>query len=223
MPRSPRAIVFDMDGVLFDTEALYRDALFAAADAAGSAMTDALFLSMIGSPWPANRTRMLDHYGQDFAADALRDDAHRRLALMTRTAGQYLKAGVIDLLDVADAMGLPCAIATSSGRDVVADHLAAHGLEGRFRHVVAHGDYAAGKPAPDPFLTAAARLGIPPGLCVALEDSHNGVRSAAAAGMMTIMVPDLLEATDAIRALCVHVAADLNEVRGILMKASRTA
>ncbi|MFX7740030.1 HAD family hydrolase, partial [Acinetobacter baumannii] len=76
---------------------------------------------------------------------------------------------------------------------------AAHGLLGRFDAIVAHGDYVRGKPAPDPFLRAAERLGVEPKLCLALEDSHNGVRSASSSGMMTVMVPDILEATDEIR------------------------
>jgi beta-phosphoglucomutase-like phosphatase (HAD superfamily) len=83
--------------------------------------------------------------------------------------------------------------------------------------VVAAGDYAQGKPAPDPFLLAAARLGVAPGLCLALEDSHNGVRSAAAAGTMTVMVPDLLEPTPEIAALAFAVLPDLHAVRRLLL------
>ena len=82
--------------------------------------------------------------------------------------------------------------------------------------IVAAGDYARGKPNPDPFLVAAARLGADPHDCVALEDSHNGVRAAHAAGMMTIMVPDLLEATDEMRGLCITVAQTLHDVRALL-------
>jgi beta-phosphoglucomutase-like phosphatase (HAD superfamily) len=79
--------------------------------------------------------------------------------------------------------------------------------------------YAAGKPAPYPCLTAAERLGVEPGRCLALEDSHNGSRSASAAGMMTIMVPDLLEPTDEIRRLCRLVVRDLHEVRHLIVAA----
>jgi beta-phosphoglucomutase-like phosphatase (HAD superfamily) len=82
---------------------------------------------------------------------------------------------------------------------------------------VGHGDYAEGKPAPDPFLKAADRLGVDPRLCLALEDSHNGVRSACAAGMMTVMVPDLLPASEDIRGLCVAVITDLHGVRQLLL------
>ena len=88
-----------------------------------------------------------------------------------------------------------------------------HGLVGRFDAIVASGDYARGKPSPDPFLRAAELLGEAPDNCVALEDSHNGVRSAAAAGMRTIMVIDLLPPTEEIRSLCYLVANDLHEVR----------
>jgi HAD superfamily hydrolase (TIGR01509 family) len=116
-----------------------------------------------------------------------------------------------------DELRLPRAIATSSLPHNVRHHLAAHGLIGRFHAIVAHGDYAAGKPAPDPFLMAAERLGVEPRLCLALEDSFNGVRSASSAGMMTVMVPDLLEPTDEIRALCSFVADDLHVVRRLLL------
>ena len=74
-----------------------------------------------------------------------------------------------------------------------------------------------GKPAPDPFLKAAERLGVEPQLCLALEDSHNGVRSASSAGMITVMVPDLLEPTEEIRRLCTLVVRDLHEVRRLIV------
>lgn len=85
--------------------------------------------------------------------------------------------------------------------------------------MVAQGDYAASKPAPDPYLNAAGRLGVDSRLCLALEDSHAGVRSASSAGMTTIMVPDLLQPTDEVRRLCAHVAADLHEVCGFILDA----
>jgi beta-phosphoglucomutase-like phosphatase (HAD superfamily) len=83
--------------------------------------------------------------------------------------------------------------------------------------VVAQGDYARGKPHPDPYIEAARRLGVAPELCLALEDSHNGVRAASSAGMMTIMVPDLLDPTEEMRTLCVRIAQDLHEVRDLLI------
>ena len=132
----------------------------------------------------------------------------RRLA----EPGLPLKPGAAELLDRLDALGLPRAIATSSSHGTVAANLARHDLGQRFHAVVAHGDYANGKPAPDPFVVAARRLGIAPEHCLALEDSHNGVRSAASAGMMTVMVPDLVAANDEMAALCAAIVDDLHAV-----------
>jgi beta-phosphoglucomutase-like phosphatase (HAD superfamily) len=77
-----------------------------------------------------------------------------------------------------------------------------------------------GKPHPEPFLKAAAALGVDPADCLALEDSHNGVRAASAAGMMTVMVPDMLDPTEEMRTLCVRIAVDLHEVRELLERQS---
>jgi len=105
----------------------------------------------------------------------------------------------------------------------IVPHLATTGITDRFHAIVANGDYANGKPHPEPCLTAAARLGMAPADCLALEDSHTGVRSAAAAaGMMTVMVPDLLPPTDEMRDLRIHIANDLHEVHRHPEAASRS-
>ncbi|MGL4291616.1 MAG: HAD family hydrolase [Phreatobacter sp.] len=216
LPAIPAAVVFDMDGLLFDTEALYQEAILATAVESGHEMTPALFRRMLGNPWPANRDLLLAHFGASFEIDAFRAEWLRKFELLL-TNRLFLKPGAAELLDTLDALRLPKAIATSSSHHSVHHHLAAHGLLGRFDAIVAHGDYVRGKPAPDPFLRAAERLGVEPKLCLALEDSHNGVRSASSSGMMTVMVPDILEATDEIRELCTLVVRDLHEIRHVLL------
>ncbi|WP_333631287.1 HAD family hydrolase [Agrobacterium cavarae] len=111
-------------------------------------------------------------------------------------------------------------MATSSSHAIVQSHLSGHGLAGRFDAIIAHGDYAASKPSPDPVLTAARRLGVDPAFCLALEDSFNGVRSASTAGMMTLMVPDLLQPTPEVPSLCAGVVSDLNAVRQLILATS---
>jgi HAD superfamily hydrolase (TIGR01509 family) len=217
LPRVPLAVVFDMDGLLLDTETLYEQAIgLAAAECGLEAIPAALFRRMIGNPWTRNRTILLEHCRSDAAVDALRA---AWLACFERIAeGRLaLKPGAAELLEMLAARGIPRAIATSSQPQAAARHLALHGLGDAFQAVVAAGDYAAGKPAPDPFLRAAERLGVSPAACLALEDSHNGVRSAAAAGMMTVMVPDLLEPTEEIAALALLVLPDLHAVRRLLL------
>ena len=219
LPQLPAAIVFDMDGLLFDTEALYQEAFTLAASDRGYDMPFPIFLSMVGHPWPVNRVQLLDHYGPTFPVEEFGEAVRQHFNSM---AGPRLslKPGVLEFLDLLDELRLPRAIATSSKHDTVQHHLAAHALVGRFQAVVAQGDYAAGKPAPDPYLNAAERLRIDPQSCLALEDSYVGVRSASSAGMTTIMVPDLLQPTDEIRRLCAHIATDLHEVRDLVFKAS---
>ena len=219
LPRRPAAVIFDMDGLLFDTVALHEEAAGLAARDVALKMTPEIFRSLVGLPGPAGKARLLQHFGPSFPIDIFFEARRGHFYAMVDTR-LVLKPGVLELLDTLDALGLPRAIATSSSHKTVRHHLSFHDLGARFHHVVAQGDYTAGKPAPDPYLTAAKRLGVAPGLCLALEDSHNGVRSASAAGMMTIMVPDLLEATDEIRGLCTIVVRDLHAVRNLVL--SRT-
>jgi len=215
LPRTPKAVVFDMDGLIFDTESLYRDAMVLAAGERGHEMPLPLFLRMIGLPGDSSRLVLTDHFGAGFDVDAFWKASAAHFYVMTQTQ-LCLKAGVVELLDALDQSGLPRAIATSSRHQDAEHHLGSQNLLGRFNTVVAQGDYARGKPNPDPFLTAAARLGIDPADCLALEDSHNGVRAASSAGMMTIMVPDLLDPTQEMESLCVRIARDLHEVEALI-------
>ncbi len=222
LPRPPSAVVFDMDGLLFDTERLYEQAAMAAAAELGYELDSAFHRTTVGSPWPVIRGLLLDRYGATFAAEDLREAARRIFGELAERE-RLLKPGALELLDLLDKLGLPRAIATTSSRGTVQRHLEAHDLVGRFHHIVAHGDYARHKPAPDPFLKAAAQLGVAPELCLALEDSHNGVRAASAAGMMTIMIPDLLPPTEEIRGLCTHIVLDLHDVRPLIASPARPA
>jgi HAD superfamily hydrolase (TIGR01509 family) len=219
LPRRPAAVVFDMDGLIFDTEKLYQEAILSAATEVGCELTTARFLRMVGTPWHITRSRLIDEHGATFPIDELRAAWTRHFDALVEIR-LSLKPGAAELLDTLDKLQLPRAIATSSSHKTAQHHLTAHALLERFHQIVAHGDYAAGKPAPDPYLKAAERLGVEPQFCLALEDSHNGVRSASSAGMMTIMVPDLLEPTDEIRALCAFVLDDLHAVRRLVLAAA---
>ena len=210
LPRAVRAVVFDMDGLLVDSEVLVREVMMHISAVHGVDLPMSVFLRMVGLPGPASRKVAVGHFGEDFDYDRWNTEVwamtHARIPELT------LKPGVAELIDLLDAKAAPRAIATSSSHVTAKLQLTATGIFGRFDTIVASGDYARGKPAPDPYLTAASRLGIDPADCLALEDSHNGVRAAHAAGMMTVMVPDLLPATDEIRRLCVGVADSLHTV-----------
>ncbi len=221
-PHPIRAVVFDMDGLLVDTEAVIRDLMVKAALARGASLPFAVFMQMVGLPDHASNAVARAHFGDDFPLEDLLAEVSAG-ARAACEVGVALKAGVLELLDHLDAARIPRAIATSSSHGAVQRTLGPSGILPRFDAVVAAGDYPRGKPNPDPFLTAAARLGVAPQVCLALEDSHNGVRAAHAAGMMTVMVPDLLEPTDEMREKCHAIAESLHHVREMIDQGAAVA
>jgi HAD superfamily hydrolase (TIGR01509 family) len=205
------AVIFDMDGLLIDSEAVYIAAMQEAARSLSLEMSLAFCHSMIGIPRRECNVMIQGLYGADFDLDRFRSlySGHVRRLLDERIP---VKTGVVELLDLLDRLGLPRAVATSAARETVEHHLGRAGLLERFHAIATRDDVEHAKPAPDIYLEAARRLGVTPAHCVALEDSGVGLTAAHAAGMMAVMVPDILQPTDEIRAKAVHVAANLHEV-----------
>jgi HAD superfamily hydrolase (TIGR01509 family) len=208
-------VIFDMDGVLTDTERLMREAMELTAAEVGRDLPFSVFQRMVGAPREHNRRVLAEHFGPGFDVDAWTAAVDAKVEPRLQGLAP-LKPGVRELIAFLTARGLPLAIATSAGPGAVARQLGGSGLLPSFGAVVTRVDYDRGKPHPDPFVLAAARLGVETGTCLALEDSHNGVRSAAAAGMMTIMVPDMLEPTPEIAALTLSVCPGLPALQAAL-------
>ncbi|MDZ7915153.1 MAG: HAD family phosphatase [Rhodococcus sp. (in: high G+C Gram-positive bacteria)] len=222
LPFLPHAVVFDMDGLLIESETLYRDSFLAASDEGGHGMRVETYQKVCGSPWDVITGTIFADYGADFPIDSFRDAWLRHLAVMM-AEGVALKPGVVEILDLLDRLDIRRAIATSSRHDSVMRHLGPYDLLKRFDTIVARGDYTEPKPSPMPYLTAAQRLRIDPRLCLALEDSWHGVRSATSAGMMTIMVPDVAPPTEEMREKCIAVSSDLHAVASLLQTAPLSA
>jgi len=217
LPRKVQAVIFDMDGLLIDSEVVHTGALIAQAAHMGHELPLAVVKRMIGHSWAGSvfAQVLTDHFGPKFDTALLRAGSTERFYELAKVE-LALKTGVLEILDHLDSIGLPRAVCTSSQRIDAEHHLGAHDLMGRFQAILTHGDYARSKPHPDPYLKAAEVLGFAPQDCLALEDSHNGVRAASSAGMMTIMVPDMLDPTEEMHSLCVRIARDLHEVRELL-------
>lgn len=213
MLRKPiEAVLFDMDGLLIDTEAVYVEALQAAAQSLDLEMPLAFCHSMVGIPGKECDVMIQDFYGTGFRIEEfrLRFSGHAKSLL---EANIPVKAGVVELLDFLTNRGLPLAVATSAGRATAERHLGRAGLLNRFRAVATRDDVVHAKPAPDVYLEAARRLGIAPERCVAFEDSNVGLTAAHAAGTMPIMVPDILPPLPEVRDKCITVLGSLREAR----------
>jgi HAD superfamily hydrolase (TIGR01509 family) len=206
-------IVFDMDGLMLDTERIARIAWRKAAILAGHEMSDDLFASLIGRREPDSSEILRRAFGPGF--DFAKANAQCNLLYHEYLAehGLPLKPGVRELLDALTQRRVRLAVATSTQNPIARLRLEQAGLLGSFSAVVAGDEIVHGKPAPDIYLEAVRRLGIDASVSFALEDSFAGVRSAHAAGLKVIMVPDILQPTPEIRALTWSVDDSLHDVR----------
>lgn len=217
--RRPAAVLLDMDGLLIDSERLIRDAMAATMAEMGFAMHDSDYAELIGRPEAASAALMRARFGAGLDYDAVRAGVGVRIAA---DWGQRrpLKPGAAALIAQLDAARIPRALVTSTDSAAACAYMRHAGLLDGFAAIIGGDDVANGKPHPEPYLTAAALLGIAPQAALALEDSHNGVISAHAAGVPVIMVPDLLPATTTVRTMVLAVADDLGLVGAWLAAAA---
>jgi HAD superfamily hydrolase (TIGR01509 family) len=187
-PPTNRAVVFDLDGLMFNTEELYDQTGSQVLGRRGHEFTDELRQQMMGRPGRDALQIMIEMHGLDDTVDALiRESDEVFLALLDAHLAPM--PGLVDLLLRLEAVGRPKAIATSSRRSVVQRMLDKFAFPPRFEFVLTAEDVTRGKPDPEVFLTAAKRLGVEPREMLVLEDSQNGCRAAVAAGAIAVAVP----------------------------------
>ncbi|GAN54913.1 HAD family hydrolase [Tanticharoenia sakaeratensis] len=203
-------VIFDMDGLLLDSETLAMEAMEAAGRSMGYDMPLSFCRRMIGIPADQCRQLVRDTFGEDAPVEGLFEAQEVALRAMVDAGRLVTKEGVVPLLDYLDAERMPRAIATSSSRYRADHHLGLVGLLERFDVIVTRDDVTRGKPDPEPYLLAASKIGVAPAQCLALEDSPSGARAAQAAAIRTIVVPDLISAPDDVRARALFVLDDLH-------------
>jgi HAD superfamily hydrolase (TIGR01509 family) len=208
----PRAVIFDMDGLMLDTERLAPRAWDDAVAALGVDFDFTLIAPMVGRNFRDCTTLIVDRHGPDFPTAALMHAWHVAYDAIVEREGIAIKPGLLDLLDWLEAEGIPKAVATSTRRDRAQAKLAQTALLSRFVAVIGGDEVARGKPEPDIFLAAADRMGEEAARCIVLEDSEPGIRAALAAGMTPIMVPDMHLPSTALLALEPLVLVSLAEV-----------
>ncbi|MBP3191775.1 HAD family hydrolase [Natronogracilivirga saccharolytica] len=210
------AVIFDMDGLMIDTEPMYKTALQETARQFGYEMEDAFFYQLVGLPNTACKKVIAGKMGPGFPLDEFWAWWPGIWKTEARKNGIDKKSGLDEFLSWLSGTGLPAAVATSSTRKQASFSLEAAGVDYPFEHIVTGDDVKHGKPEPDIYIETAERLGVPARNCAALEDSENGVRAASSAGMLTIMIPDLKQPGPEVRNEADYILNSLHEARDIL-------
>ena len=187
----PSGVLLDMDGLMLDTESTTIPLWQETGRIMGLNITEESALRTLGRTGPDIRKSMIDDYGEDFPYDAFREKLHL-LINEEYEKGINLRPGLLVLLDRLAAIKIPYAVATSTFRKIALFKLRKAGILDRFDIIVCGDDVKNGKPAPDIFLEAARRIGIPPDKCIGFEDSVAGLKGLHSAGIKSVFVKDLV-------------------------------
>ena len=207
-----QGVIFDMDGLMFDTERIWNICWEPALAKFGLPCKDGLSQAARGTTKAGSCDVLRRFYGEDCPAMGIVEELYR-LAYEAFNKPVPKKPGLDALLAWLDEQHLPMAVASSSREAMIRNNLDQWGMTHYFKAIVSGQHVAHSKPDPEIFLLTAEKLGVEPARCLVLEDSYNGVRAGAAGGFVTVMVPDLSPATDEMRRIYTCECASLHEVR----------
>jgi HAD superfamily hydrolase (TIGR01509 family) len=211
-----KLVIFDMDGLLFDTEKPSFRALKEASEKRGFNFTLEHYKQVMGMPHGKSREALEKMFEGKFSYEVMIGEYRERFKKILADEGIGVKPGVKQLLDAIDERGMKKCIASSSARETIAAYLKQTGLEDRFDFYISGNEVKNGKPYPDIFLEACKIAGEPVESAIVLEDSLNGLKAACAAGIRCVLVPDLIEPTMELEEMAYRIVADLEKVIAIL-------
>ncbi|MBR1861511.1 MAG: HAD family phosphatase [Lachnospiraceae bacterium] len=208
-------VIFDMDGVIFDSERACLDTWTEAANACGMKNIREVFYKCIGTNYAQTRGIVEEAYAKEYGAgiaDKILSESSRLFHRKYDGGRLPLKAGVKDILDYLKNKNIRCAVASSTREAAVRRELSDAGLADYFEEIVGGDAVKISKPNPEIYLLACSRMQVEPESAFAIEDSYNGIRSAHAAGMRPIMVPDMIPADEEMKDISEVICDDLIEV-----------
>lgn len=207
-----QAVVFDMDGVIFDTERLVIEFWKEVAKKHNIPNVEHTCIQCLGTNRVRTREIFLENYGADFPFDPYRAEVTELFNTHYKGVPLPTKPGIRELLSYLQEQDIKVGLSSSTAQHLVRDEIGTAGLLPYFQTLVCGDMVEHSKPAPDIFLKACEILNADPTKSIAIEDSFNGIRSAHCAGMTPIMVPDQVQPTDEIRTLAFHVMPSLLDV-----------
>lgn len=215
----PQAIIFDMDGLLVESESIWHIAETELIESQGHVYTDEVRQQIIGMRLDEFMAKLHTIYNFDKTVERLTEDLiNRMVALIPEQV--IAQPGAAELIAYVQEQGFPRAVASSSPQIIIDTTLTAQGWDEVIPLRFTADNEAAGKPAPDVYLTAARHLNVAPENCLALEDSPNGARAAIAAGMTCYAVPDTTHSSpEAFAGITEHVFESLHDVLAALKAA----
>ena len=211
-----RAIIFDMDGLMLDTERLALKAWQLAGADFGFPISDDIFITMLGRNRRDSDRILVEVFGSDFPVNAVRKRRRAYVDGWIDEGKLSIKSGLLELLDFLDKVSMPKAVATSTAYGRAIYKLSLVNLLDRFPIVIAGDQVEKGKPAPDIFLAAALRLEVAPKYCLVLEDSDAGIQAAYDAGMTSVMIPDMKPPSEGSLAFAYRIFGGLGEFHNYL-------
>lgn len=200
-----KSVVFDMDGVLFDSEALVIACWEEVAQKYAIPDIQKICRRCLGSNATASREMFLAYYGAEFPYDEYKREMSDRYWDAVRVGKLMLKPGVREILAALKQHGFLTAIASSTRRAVICEQVGQFGLLEQFDQIIGGDEVHHSKPHPEIYRKACDALGIAPETAYAVEDSYNGIRSAYAAGLHPILIPDLLPPDAEMQQLAEHI------------------
>ncbi len=215
--KSAIGVLFDMDGVIFDSEKLILEGWQQVATDAGIPDIEGMLAQCFGTNEAATKKIFAEHYGDDFPYDAHKAKVRTYFFSVYDALGHLpLKPGVADILSFLRQRHVKIALATSTRAALAQKELADAGIDGYFDVVVGGDMVARSKPAPDIFLSAAEAIQLLPEDCYVIEDSYHGIRAAASANARPIMVPDQVASDEEMANLAEQILSDLFEAKAYL-------
>ena len=211
-----KAVIFDMDGVIFDTEKVYLDIWIEVFEKYGYKMTKELYVNVMGTGRKNVIKTFLENFGDDLPIEKMYDEKDNQLFYIIENQGIPLKEGVKELFSMLKEKNYKIALATSAKRERVEKQIKDKWLKESFDAIVCGDDVEKGKPSPDIFLKAAKKIDVEPENCFVVEDSPAGIKAAFSGGMKGIHVEDLKAADEDILKYCEKNFKNLQEIKEYL-------